>query len=84
MHFCLLAFLVTGITLGIGALVWYNNISDRIGAELRRRNIPIEFGASTYWLWNVLGSLIIVGPFIYLAKLFGAMNALCEDYNVKG
>lgn len=48
MHFCLLAFLVTGITLGIGALVWYNNISDRIGAELRRRNIPIEFGASTY------------------------------------
>ena len=84
MHYCLLCFLVAGITLGIGSLVWYHNLSDRIGNELKRRGISIEFGASTFWLWNVLGSLIVVGPFVYFAKLFGAMNALCEDYNVKG
>lgn len=84
MHFCLLCFLVAGLTLGIGGIVWYHNLSDRVGNELKIRGIPIEFGASTYWLWNVLGSLIVVGPFVYMAKLLSAMNALCEDYNVKG
>ncbi|MGI6743950.1 MAG: DUF4234 domain-containing protein [Eubacteriales bacterium] len=84
MHFCLLAFLIAPITLGIAAIVWMHNISDRIGAELKRRGIAFEFNASTYWLWGVLGSLIIVGPFIYYNKLFTAMNMLSNDYNTRG
>lgn len=40
--------------------------------------------AATYWLWNVLGVLIIVGPFIYMYKLLHAMNDLCADYNQRG
>ena len=31
-----------------------------------------------------VGALIAVGPFIYLHKLFKAMNLLSEDYNAKG
>ena len=84
MHFCLMSFVVAPITFGIGAFVWGHNISARIGNELSRRGIDYSFGASTYWLWNILGLLIVVGPFIYLYKLAKAMNLLCEDFNKVG
>ena len=84
MHYCLLIFLVSCLTLGIGVLVWYDNLSSRIGNELRRRNISYQFGAGSYWGWSILGSLIVVGPFIYIYKLLKAMNLLSSHYNVNG
>lgn len=84
MHYCLVAFIFTGLTLGIVPIVWYHRISARIGNELARRGIQYSFGAGTYWGWNVLGSLILVGPFIYTHRLFKAMNLLAADYNVNG
>lgn len=84
MHFCLLLFVIAPITLGIGAIVWYHKLSARIGDELMRRGIAYSFGASDFWLWNVLGSLVLVGPFIYVGKLYKAMNLLAADYNVRG
>ncbi len=84
MHYCLLFFLVGPITLGIAYFVWFHKISSRIGGELRRRGISYSFGAGSYWLWNVLGSLIIVGPFIYVYKLCKAMNLLASSYNTQG
>ncbi len=84
MHYCLLFFLVGPITCGIGTIVWAHKISARIGNELSRRGISYSFGAGSYWGWNVLGSCIGVGPFIYLHKLCKAMNLLCADYNEKG
>ncbi|MBQ4641134.1 MAG: DUF4234 domain-containing protein [Oscillospiraceae bacterium] len=84
MHYCLLIFIVAPITLGIGSIVWIHRISNRIGNELSRRGIDYSFGASDFWLWNVLGSLIFVGPFVYLHKFCKAMNLLCADYNVNG
>lgn len=84
MHFCLLAFLISPLTLGVGTLVWYHKMSDRINSELRRRNINYSFGSGTFWGWCILGSLIIIGPIIYMAKLFQAMNMLSESYNMYG
>lgn len=84
MHYCLVYFLLGPITCGIFSIVWIHGISNRIGDEARARGINTDFGASTFWLWNVLGSLIIVGPFIYLHKLCKTMNALCENYNRMG
>ena len=84
MHYCLLVFIVTPITLGIGAIVWMHKISDRIGNELKRRNIDYNFSAASFWLWNVLGIFIIVGPFVYIHKLLKAMNLLSANYNVNG
>lgn len=81
MHFCLVFFIFSWLTLGIVPLVWYHKISARIGMELGRRRIPYSFGASDFWLWNILGCLIIVGPFVYLHKLLKAMNLLSENYN---
>ena len=84
MNYALLFFLIGPITLEIGTLVWTHRLCNRIGDELGRRGIDYKFGAGSFWGWNVLGALIIVGPFIYLHKLFKAMNLLCEDYNVNG
>lgn len=84
MHYCLVFFLVGWLTLGIGWLVWYHKLSGRIGDEQAARGLPVTVTAATYWLWNILGSLIIVGPFIYAYKLLHAMNDLCADYNARG
>ena len=84
MHYCLLAFIIGPITFGIAYLVWFHRISERLGCDLKRRNIAYSFGASDYWLWNVIGSIIVVGPFIYYHKLFKAANLICADYNEKG
>lgn len=83
-HYCLVYFVFSWLTLGIYPLVWYHGLSNRIGNELKRRNISYSFGAGTFWGWGVLGSLIIVGPFIYNYKLFKSMNLLSEDYNIHG
>ena len=84
MHYCLLFFLVSYLTLGIGTLVWFNNISARIGNELNRRGVNYSFGAGTFWLLSFLGSLIVIGPFVYVHKLAKAMNKLNENYNING
>lgn len=84
MHYCLLFFLVGPITLEIGTIVWFHKISARIGNELTRRGIDYKFGAGSFWLWNVLGVLIVVGPFVYIYKLCKSCNLLAEHYNVNG
>jgi hypothetical protein len=84
MHYCLLTFLISPITFGIAGIVWSHKISNRIGAELSRRGIAYNFSATDYWLWNVLGCFIFVGPFIYMHKLFTAVNKMNAHYNVNG
>ena len=84
MHFCLLFFIISPITFGIAAIVWYHKISNRIGAELKRRGVAYSFSAADYWLWNVIGSLIVIGPFVYLHKMFKAVNKMNADYNING
>lgn len=84
MHYCLLTFIIVPITFGIAAFVWYHKISNRIHNELVRRNIGYDFSASTFWLWNILGAFIVVGPFVYAHKLFKSMNLLAENYNING
>lgn len=84
MNYCLAALVFTIITLGIVPIVWFHRVSKRIGRELDRRGIEYSFGAGSFWLWNTLGVLIVVGPFIYLYKLCTAMNLLCGDYNKVG
>lgn len=84
MHFALIYFLFSVLTLGIAPIVWTHRICARIGDELRRRGVDYDFGASTFWCWEVLGSLIVVGPFIFVHKWMKAMNLLNADYNQKG
>lgn len=76
--------MLAGITLGIYRLVWYHAFTDRIHKELQRRNLEVSFSVADFWLWNVLGALILIGPFIYQYKLMKAMNQLCISYNYYG
>jgi hypothetical protein len=76
--------MLSPITLFIYPLVWIHGLCDRIGCELNRRGIDYKFGASTFWLWNVLGSLILVGPWVYTHKMMKAMNKINEDFNMNG
>ena len=84
MNFCLLTFIIAGLTLGIGVIVWWHRISNRLGNELKRRGIDFEFSAKTYWGWNVLGALIGIGPLVYIYKFCKGFNLMNADYNEKG
>ncbi len=84
MHYMVMQFFIFPITLGIASYVWSHNLCSRIGFELRRRKIAYNFSAATFWLWNILGVLIIVGPFVYLHKICKAMNLLSQSYNTQG
>ena len=77
-------FLWSWLTLGIAPLVWSHCLSNRIGNELVRRQIPYSFGASDFWLWNILGAVVGILPLVYIHKLLSAMNHLNADYNQKG
>lgn len=84
MNYCLVYFIFAPITLGIVGIVWFNKLSCRIGRELQRRQIAYRFGGRDYWLWNVLGALILIGPLVYLKKLCKAMRLLALNYNING
>lgn len=84
MNYCLMALLLCPLTCGIVQYFWFHNMSERVGEEARARGVNTDFGATTYWLWWVVGSLIVVGPFIYLNELCQAMNKIAESYNTYG
>lgn len=84
MHYCLVVFIFSWLTFGIVPIVWMHKLCNRIGNELRRRNQPYAFSAGSYWGWGVLGSFILVGPFIFMHKLLKSMNYLAADYNARG
>ena len=83
-HYLLMTFLFSWLTLGIAPIVWNHKISARIGAELKRRGLNYRYGAGSFWGWCVLGSLIGVGPLVYMHKMLKSMNKLSAHYNVYG
>ena len=84
MHYCLICFVFSWLTMGIVPLIWQHRLTNRIGDELRARDLPYEINAGTFWGWGIFGSLIIVGPFIYYHRFFKAMNMIADDYNKRG
>src|SRR5690625_919955 len=84
MNYWLMFFIIIPITLGIAYLVWWHKTSDRIGSEQQRRGLQRTVSSSDFWLWGILGGLIVVGPFIFYHKWLHAMNAICADYNTRG
>lgn len=84
MNYYLLIFIVTPLTLGIATIVWMHNICNRIGNELKRRGVDYSFSAKDFWLWNVLGCFILVGPFVFIHKFFTAVNKMNENFNLNG
>lgn len=83
MHFCLMTFIFSWLTCGIAPLVWQHRVSAKMGQALRERGIGYQVSASTFWLWDIFGNFIVVGPFVYAHKMCTAMNLAAADYNKK-
>ncbi|MBQ8416920.1 MAG: DUF4234 domain-containing protein [Clostridia bacterium] len=75
------AYILSLFTFSIVLDFWHYEIAGRIEEALSNRNINYNFQTKDFWCWLVLGSLILVGPFVYFHRLCKAMNLLCEDYN---
>lgn len=65
------AMLIGCITFGIYPIIWFHNTSKRVGDELNRRNLNVDFGSKDFWLWN--GAFIFVGYVVgfILAEITG-------------
>lgn len=84
MNYWLVFFIIGPLTLGIASIVWWHKTSNRIGNNLRARGQQSSFSAADFWLWSVLGSLIIIGPFVFIYKWLSGMNLLSQDFNHRG
>ena len=80
LNYLLVLFILGPITLGIYTLIWNHQLSNRIGDELKARNLGYEFDAGTFWGWGFFGSLILIGPFVFVHKLLKSMNLINESY----
>lgn len=76
-----LIFILDFITVGFASLIWFENLTAKIGIELKNRNLPFEFSTKTFWGWFFFGRLILIGPFVYFYKLINGLNTLVADYN---
>lgn len=80
----LLKYLLLGIiTFGIYDLIWIYMLGDRLQENAQRYNATIKESGGTILLWYILGSFIIVGPFIALHIIIKNTNALADGYNKK-
>ena len=79
----LFAYILAFFTFFIILYIWHYQIAERVEDALNKRHISYTFGTNVFWGWFVLGSLILIGPFVYFHKLFKAMNLLSADYNDK-
>jgi heme/copper-type cytochrome/quinol oxidase subunit 2 len=77
----LLFFLFSLITLGIYSCVWYFMLGDRLQDNAARYGLSFKEGGGTILLWMLLGSFILVGPFISVYIITKNINALAVAYN---
>ena len=76
-------FLLSLITFGIYSLVWQFKLGDRLQDNGTKYGITIKEGGSTILLWTLLGSFIVVGPYVAIYIIVKNINALAEEYNKK-
>lgn len=84
MHFCLIYFIFSWLTMGIAFFVWFHRTSNRMRNEIERRQLDYVFDAWDFWIWCILASIIFIGPLVYIHKRMTAMNLINSDYNEKG
>jgi hypothetical protein len=80
----LLKYLLLGlITFGIYDLVWLYMLGDRLQDNGPKYNLTLKESGGAVLLWYILGSFIIIGPFIALHIIIKNTNALADGYNKK-
>lgn len=77
----IVVWLLSLVTGGIFMYVWYYMIGDRLEQNCRAYGVPSSSSGTSLLLWSLLGSLIIVGPFIAQYKMIEDLNNLSIAYN---
>ena len=76
-------FLLSLITFGIYSIIWIYMLGDRLQDNGPKYNVTIKESGGTILLWYLVGSFIIVGPYVALYIIIKNINALAEEYNKK-
>ncbi len=79
----LLVLLLSIVTGGIFFLIWLYQQTERIAAAGPSYGESVATSGTSVVLWYLLGSFILIGPFVALAKVFGATNQLAYAYNTR-
>ena len=80
----LLKYILLGfITFGIYDMVWVYMLGDRLQDNAPKYSLSFKESGGAILLWLLLGSFIIVGPFIALYIIIKNTNALADEYNRK-
>ena len=84
-HFMWMPFL-GALTCGIYFFVWIHKLCNRVGDELRRRNIQYRFSAATYWLWTFVYGMVgaIITAAVGYFMLYVAASDMIVAYIVTG
>lgn len=69
------------ITFGIYEMVWMYGVGERIAENAHKRGRRVNISGGGLLLWYILGSFIVIGPFIALHKMIHGLNDLCYAYN---
>ena len=69
------------LTVGIYNFIWMYGVGDRIYHNCHMKNIACDTTGSTVVLWYIVGSIIIIGPFMAIHKMLEGLNLLCYYYN---
>ena len=72
------------LTLGIYELVWMYGVGERIAVNAHKHNIYCNTSGGSVLMWYILGSFILIGPFVAMHKMISGLNALCSNYNAAG
>lgn len=77
----IVALLLGFVTCSIYLYYWYYTVGNRMYENGPRYNVNIQENGSTIVLWLILGSFIVVGPFIGYFFIIKNFNLLADAYN---
>lgn len=76
-----LAVLLTIVTCGIYTYIWYYQYGNYIQEVAQANEVKVFENGTSYLLWLILGSFIIVGPIIAEYLFISNFNKVAEAYN---
>lgn len=71
------------ITMGLYSLYWNYKVCDKMATLVIQQGGQPRITGGGWLLWTILGSIILVGPFIAIAKQIHLWNDANEIYNKK-
>ncbi|MDP3285594.1 MAG: DUF4234 domain-containing protein, partial [Desulfobacterales bacterium] len=76
--------LLSFITCGIYAWVWYYNLGNRLMANAPKYGLNFTENGTSVLMWFIFGFLLCgIGPFIAINILIKNTNAMANAYNSK-